>query len=281
MAARLARNPSRIANKARADHARGSHIRVVLKSMTSVRITLLVAALGFLQPAQAGWFDWFTPGEWATGVGEFFGSDQEARGFYVGGGAGVLRANWGLQRRIGGVDDPTADNLKYQAEPAILTVANLRAGWEPFTWLAIEGEWGFDIDKSEISENPRQVAELDSLSGIFLRPQLPIGKANLFVEAGFNQLHINMQCERDSRNRNNNVDEDPQLSQSCRDFDDSGFAYGAGVSFNLSEKARLQFSWRQVYDDDFEEDGSNDVATSLMISVSSSFGGGSDDDDYY
>ncbi len=254
---------------------------MVIKLMTSVRIALVVAAAGFLQPAHAGWFDWFTPGEWASDVGEFFGSDDEARGFYVGGGAGVLRASWGLQRRIGGVDDPVADNLKYQAEPAIITIANIRAGWEPFTWLAIEGEWNFDIDKSEISENPRQVAELDSLSGIFLRPQLPIGSANLYLEAGFNQLHINMQCERDRDNRNNNVDEDAQLSQSCKDFDDSGFVYGAGVSFHLSDNARLQFTWRQVYDGDFDNNGSDDVATSVMIGISSSFGGGSDGDDYY
>lgn len=247
--------------------------------MSISRPLLLAVGLSASFSAQAGWFDWFKPGEWLTAAGSVLDTEgAEARGFYVGGGLGVVRADWGMERRLGGPNDP--DPL-YQSEPAYLTTANLRGGWAPFSWLEIEGEWNFDLDKAEISENPRQVAELDSLSGIYLRPQLPLGGALLFLELGYNQINVNAQCNLNETFLDGTPYRDERLAENCKNFKDSGVAWGAGISFKMSEQAHVLVSYRQLYDDDFDDNGSDDSATALMIGVTASFGGGGSDDDYY
>ena len=244
--------------------------------MTKLSSVLLFVLTTLAPAAHAGWFDWFTPGEWFEGLGE-----GEARGFYVGGNAGIVRADWGMQRRLGGPTDP---GVQYRSEPAYLTVAGLRGGFEPWSWLEIEAEWNFDLDRDEISENPPQTAELDSLSGIYLRPQLAWGGARLYLEAGYNQINIHADCDLDETSPiTGDPVRDARLEASCQDFDEAGFAYGAGLAFALSPQSRLLFSWRQIYEDDFDNNGSDDHASARMIGVTLGFGGEGDggDDDYY
>nr|MBV6630562.1 outer membrane beta-barrel protein [Oceanococcus sp. HetDA_MAG_MS8] len=251
--------------------------------MIAVRHCVGLALLSSVSVASAGWFDWFKPAEWAGGVAGLFDSDGEGgRGLYLGGSAGVMRADYGLQRRLGGVADRgiIPDDVLYMDEPAYMTIATLRGGWQPFRWLEAEVEWGFDVDKAEVSENPRQVAELDSLTSVMLRPQLPLGGANLFLELGFNDIRINTQCGTSDTNADADIRRDPTLEASCQSFEESSFAYGAGVSFKLSQQASLQFAWRQMYDDDFNNNGDNDSVTGLSIGVTMAFGGGSSDDYY-
>lgn len=262
---------------ARADHARGESTTRGIHLMAKIQLATLAVALTLSAPAQAGMLDWFQPGAWFSSFTGLFSNDEEkARGFYVGGGAGVVRADWGVQRRVGGPTDPSSPTIRFQNEPAMLTTANLRFGWQPFSWLEAEAEWNFDLDKDQISEEPNRRAELDSLSGIYLRPQLHIGNAQLFVEVGYNQISINMTCG-DPQLPSNPSDADIAFRDSCQNFDESGIAYGAGIGFHLSSAAKLTFTWRQLYDDDFDDNGRNDDARAVMIGVTAGFGGGGDD----
>lgn len=212
---------------------------------------LLALGLAVVPQAHAGWFDWFTPGEWFS-VGE-------DSGLYASGAFNVTKATGQLNRRLGGPNDPGGFSIE---EPGFISTALLRGGWQPLSWLGIEAQYGIALD-DDVVENAdnTQTMELDSLYGIYLKPQLNLGESFTLVgRVGYSDFSYTINHQ----------------TNGSREFSDAGLAWGGGIQLNLSSSTRLTFEYTQHFDEDDAEVFGVGVAATYMFGA-----GGEEDDDYY
>lgn len=216
-----------------------------------IHALLLAAGCAVVPQAHAGWFDWFTPGEWVSGL--------DTEGLYVGGALNVTKATGQMTRRLGGANDPGGFSI---AEPGFITTALLRAGWRPLTFLGVEAQYGFALDDDMVENaDNSQTMELDSLYGIYLKPQFNIGEGFALVgRVGYSDFGYTIKHQTDG----------------VREFGDSGLAWGAGFQLKLSSTAQLGFEYTQHYDEDDGQVFGIGVVANFLFGA-----GGGEDDDYY
>lgn len=224
---------------------------------------VLVLGLVMAGQAQAGWFDWFTPGEWFEG----------STGLYAGGGLNVMTARGLLDRRLGGDGDGTSntgndtpDNDIPQFrinEPGYNTVLELRGGWQPLSFLAVEARYGLPLDSDEVENaDNTQRLKLDSTYGIYVKPRLNISDSiSLVGSIGYSDFDYSikrMEGAADENaefdlNGNGVIDGDFERGDSDNreftGFGDGGFSWGGAIVLKLTAATRLSFEYNQYYDD--------------------------------
>ncbi|MGJ8667923.1 MAG: outer membrane beta-barrel protein [Oceanococcus sp.] len=220
-------------------------------------LVLLLGCVGVSQ-AQA---DWFNVTEGSTG-------------FYAAGGLNVTKVTGLLDRRLGGDGDQgdTDSNSTPQfrvAEPGINTLLELRGGWQPFAFLAVEARYGVPLDSDSIeNQDNTQTLKLDSLYGIYLKPQLNINDSlTLVASIGYAEFDYSIRRlpghsdESTVYDLNNNGAADARGDSDNREFTgfgDSGLSWGAGIQMRLSGSTRISFEYNQYYD---ETQTMSDVST--------------------
>ena len=199
---------------------------------------------------------------------EWFNVLEGTTGFYAGGGLNVTKVTGLLDRRLGGDGDQgdTADNDIPQfriAEPGYTTVLELRGGWQPFSFLAIEARYGLPLDSDTIeNQDNTQKLKLDSLYGIYLKPQLNITDSIALIgSVGYSDFDYSISRipgsadENASFDLNGNGVIDGNQEQGDSDnreftgFGDSGLSWGGAIQLRLSSATRIKFEYTQYYDD--------------------------------
>ncbi len=217
----------------------------------NIQALLLAVGCAAVPQAQAGWFDWI--------------SEIDATGLYAGGALNVTKMTGQLSRRLGGPNDPGGRSIP---EPGFHTTALLRGGWAPLSFLAVEAQVGFALDKDQIENaDNTQTVKMDSLYGIYLKPELPLGELfSIVASVGYSDFSYTISRPNDS---------DPVTGGQSK-FADDGFSWGGGFKLKLTSQTKLILEYTQHYDDDI---GS---VYGAGVSVNYLFGaGGGEEDDYY
>jgi hypothetical protein len=224
----------------------------------NIQALLLAAGFAVVPQAQAGWFDWFTPGEWLEGV--------DSEGLYAGGAFNVTKMTGQLSRRLGGANDPGGFSVP---EPGFHTTALLRGGWFPLSFLAIEAQYGFALDRDEIENaDNTQTVKLDSLYGIYLKPEVPIlgEMISLVGTIGYSDFSYSIDRPNDT---------DPDTGGKSK-FAEGGLAWGGAIKLNLSPSTKLSFEYTQHFSDDIGSVYGAGVSVNYLFGASAG-----DDDEYY
>lgn len=172
---------------------------------------------------------------------EWFDLSSGPTGFYAGGGVKVVKVNGQLDRRLGGPSDPGGFRIE---EPGYVTMAQIQGGWQLLPFLAAELQYGFALDSDEIENaDNSQRFKMDSLYGIYLKPQLAINDSIALVgRLGYSDFDFEIK-----RAANASAD---SSNASNTQFSDSGMAWGAALQLQLSPAVRLAFEYDQHYQED-------------------------------
>ncbi len=266
-----------------------------------IRALALLLGCASVPQAQAGWFDWFTPGEWFEGT----------TGLYASGGLNVVKVTGLLDRRLGGdgdqQDTPDNDIPQFRiAEPGYNTVMEFRGGWQPFSFLGIEARYGLPLDADDIENaDNTQKLKLDSVYGIYLKPRIHLTESiSLVGSVGYADFDYKIRrlaghADEDTEyDLNNNGAVDARGDSDNREFTgfgDSSFAWGGAIQMRLSAATRISFEYNQFYDDtqtlsDVDPDNPNAARNrpanqdiemfNVGFNVTYLFGQASDDDYY-
>ncbi|MCD6654284.1 MAG: porin family protein [Sulfurovum sp.] len=170
-------------------------------------------------------------------------------GFYVGAGMVLLKNEdtfEGNGRQAGTGSQRTNDrDVDWNG-------ATLLAGYEFNSYLAIEARYAFSIGDATIDQNGHKYdidADMENV-GIYLKPMYPIGDFTVYGLLGYGQTTLEY--------------------EGSEEQSDSGFQWGLGGSYNITNKVSLFADYTLYYDDEnFDEraDGWNDKFDAISFGL--------------
>lgn len=150
---------------------------------------------------------------------------DNAQGFYLGAGFGLIRFN------DGSVFDQDVSDLEFRA-------VELLGGYKYNRALGVDLRLGTNFDKRELTEagKTREFA-IDHYASIYYRPELANEKAKLYGLIGYSQLTRTL----------TNAD------GSEKSDSESGFSYGVGIGFVVNQDFNINLEYRRLIDkEDYE-----------------------------